>query len=65
VLLEPGCVREQVERPLAVECAGALARGQSVVDWQRRSGRADNARIVMTIDASVHRARLRSALGLT
>jgi purine nucleosidase len=64
VLLAPGCVLDQVERPLAIECAGALARGQSVVDWRRRSGRPDNARIVTRVDASVHRARLRSALGL-
>jgi purine nucleosidase len=64
VLLEPGCVLAQVDRPLAVETAGALARGQSVVDWQRRSGRPDNARVVMTIEQATHRRRLRSALGL-
>lgn len=64
VLLEPGCVLEQAERPLAVETAGTLARGQSVVDWRRRSGRADNARIVLEIDQAVHRQRLRGALGL-
>lgn len=64
VVLEPGCVLEQIERPMAVETAGAQARGQSVVDWQRRSGRPDNARIVMKVDQDAHRRRLRAALGL-
>lgn len=62
VLLEPGAVLESVSRPLAVETTGALARGQTVVDWTRRSGRPDNARIVTAVDDAAHRRRLRAAL---
>lgn len=64
VLLEPAAVLASVTRPVAVETAGALARGQTVVDWNRRSGRPDNARIVTALDDEAHRRRLRMALGL-
>lgn len=51
-VLEPGCVAEWAERPVAVELDGRLTRGATVVDWQRRSGAADNARIAMRFDQS-------------
>jgi purine nucleosidase len=49
-VLEPGCVVEWAERPVAVELDGHLTRGATVVDWQRRSGAADNAKIAMRFD---------------
>lgn len=64
VVLDATAVTERHTRPLLVELTGAVARGQTVVDWQRRSGRPDNADIVMTVDIQRHRALLRLALGL-
>lgn len=64
VVLDAAAVLERHARPLQVELAGPLARGQTIVDWQRRSGRPDNADIVMAVDIQRHRALLRLALGL-
>jgi purine nucleosidase len=41
--LAPEATLEMVERPVAVELAGSLARGATVVDWERRQGWPDNA----------------------
>ena len=49
-VLDPACVVEWAERPVAVELDGRLTRGATVVDWQRRSGAPDNARIAMRFD---------------
>lgn len=48
--LEPEGVRETAERPLQVELAGSLTRGATVTDWNRQTGRADNARILIGYD---------------
>lgn len=48
--LQPKGALEMVERPLAVEVAGIHTRGATVVDWNRQSGRADNAAILMRYD---------------
>ncbi len=48
--LRPEGAQELVERPVAVELAGTLTRGATVVDWNRQHGRADNARILMRYD---------------
>lgn len=63
-VLQPDAVSEQVARPVAIELAGALTRGQSVVDWRRRTGRPDNADVVMAVDLDRHRALIRAALGI-
>lgn len=62
VALDADSVRGVESRALAVEVAGQLSRGQSVVDWRGRSGRHDNARIVTAVDDARHQARLRAAL---
>lgn len=61
--LEPGTVRQAEARPLAVELEGRHARGATIVDWNRRSGRPDNARIAMALDQGRFEARIRAALG--
>lgn len=64
VVLDEAAALERQSRPLKVELSGALSRGQTVVDWNRRSGRPDNADLVMAVDIQRHRALLRMALGL-
>lgn len=48
--LEPDGATEVAERPVAVELSGSRARGATIVDWQRREGRPDNARILLRYD---------------
>lgn len=57
---EGATVREQ--RPLRVELTGAETRGATVVDWNRRSGRPDNAEILMAYDQAAFEALIRQAL---
>jgi purine nucleosidase len=60
--LAPGAALELVERPVAVELAGGLTRGATVVDWGRRQGRPDNAAILMRYDQAQFEAMVRAAL---
>ena len=48
---------------LAVELEGRHSRGATLVDWQRRTGRPANARIVMEYDQARFEALIRAALG--
>ena len=59
--LDPAAA-EMVERPLAVELAGGHARGATVVDWGRQTGRPDNARILVAYDQGRFEQRIRLAL---
>jgi purine nucleosidase len=61
--LRPDGVRRAEQRALAVELEGRLSRGATVVDWNRRSGRAENARIVLDYDQAAFEAQIRTALG--
>ncbi|HSX62481.1 MAG TPA: nucleoside hydrolase [Tahibacter sp.] len=63
VVLEPGCVRRAEHRHVAIELAGALTRGATVVDWDGRSGKPPNARIVLELDQSRFEAMIAAALG--
>jgi purine nucleosidase len=63
VALEPGGVTDWVERPVAIELAGTLTRGATVVDWDRRGGAADPVRIARRFDPLRFEARLAAALG--
>lgn len=63
VALEPGGVLRAEERYLAVELEGRLSRGATLVDWQRRTGRPENARILHDYDQARFEARIRAALG--
>ncbi len=61
--LQPDGVAHAEDRFLAVELEGRLSRGATLVDWQRRTGRPANARIVMDYDQARFEAQLRAALG--
>jgi purine nucleosidase len=50
------------ERPVVVDLAHGAARGLTAVDWDRRFGAADNARILLDYDQAAFEARVRSAL---
>ncbi len=63
LLVAPEGVRERAVRPLRVELTGSETRGATVVDWNRRSGRPDNAEILMTYDQAAFEALIRKALG--
>lgn len=60
--LDPGGALEMADRPLQVETGHGLARGMTVVDWNRRGGGADNAAILLAYDQARFEARLRRAL---
>ncbi len=62
MLVAPEGVRERTLRPLRVELTGAETRGATVVDWNRRSGRPDNADILMAYDQAAFEAMIRRAL---
>ena len=61
--LQPEGALETSTRPLQVELAGGVTRGATVVDWDRRGGRPDNAAILMRYDQHRFQALLRGALG--
>ncbi|MEP6485004.1 MAG: nucleoside hydrolase [Rudaea sp.] len=52
VALEPDIVRKSERRHVAIELTGALTRGATVVDWDRRLGHSENAEIVLDLDQS-------------
>lgn len=60
--LEPEGVLEVLERPLAVELEGRHSRGATIVDWNRRHGRRDNANILMRYDQARFEALIERAL---
>lgn len=61
--LQPDGVRRAETRYLGVELEGRLSRGATLVDWQGRSGRPANARIVLDYDQARFEAQIRAALG--
>ncbi len=62
-VLEPEHALETMDRALAVELAGEHARGMTVVDWLARTGRAANARILISYDRSRFEQLIRTAVG--
>lgn len=60
--LEPDGARETVARPLAVELAGRLTRGVTVIDWNRQGGAADNVAILRHYDQARFHALVAAAL---
>ncbi len=65
VVLEPDGVREWQARPASVEMAGVHTRGATIVDWDRRSGLPDNARIALSYDRARFEQLVRNALGVS
>jgi purine nucleosidase len=62
--LEPAGAREMVERPLAVEAGHGMARGATIVDWNRLGGRPDNAAILVRYEQARLEGLVRRGLGL-
>lgn len=62
VALQPDGVVAADERPVVVELEGRHYRGATRVDWERRGGAADNARIVGQYDPARFRELVRGAL---
>lgn len=60
--LQPHGAQSLIERPVAVELAGTLTRGATIVDWNRQHGRPDNARILMRYDQQLFEQLIQDAL---
>jgi purine nucleosidase len=63
VALDADLVAKAETRHVAVNLADGLARGATLVDWDRRSGAEPNARIVMSVDHGRFEALVAKALG--
>ncbi|WP_045728153.1 nucleoside hydrolase [Xanthomonas sp. GPE 39] len=61
--LQPDGAEQVQSRPLQIELSGAHTRGATLVDWQRRLGRPDNAQILIRYDPSCFLVQVRAALG--
>jgi len=60
--LEPEGATELVDRPVVVELGHGHARGMTVVDWNRQSGRTDRFRILMRYHQARFEGLIRAAL---
>ena len=60
--LQPEGATEMVERPVVVELEGRHTRGATVVDWNRQTGRPDNARVLLRYDQTRFQGLIRAAL---
>lgn len=60
--LQPDGATRLAERPVQVELGGALTRGATVTDWNRQTGRPDNARILLGYDQARFEALVEAAL---
>ncbi len=63
VALEPDIVRRAENHHVDIELTGTSTRGATIVDWEDRSGRPANARIVLDVDQVRFEALVASALG--
>lgn len=63
VVLEPERVAQWEARPVAIETGGMHSRGATIVDWDRRGGAPDNARIALEFPRERFEALIRRALG--
>ena len=63
--LQPEGVVEEASRPLVVELGHGPARGMTVVDWQRQTGDADNATILMRYEQGGFERMVEAALAAT
>jgi purine nucleosidase len=60
--LDPAGATGLTAGPVGVELEGAMARGATLVDWNRQTGRPDNARILLEYDQSRFESLIRAAL---
>lgn len=61
--LQPGHVEHAESRSIDVVLGDPVARGTTVVDWQRQLGRPDRARILLRYEQSAFEGLVRAALG--
>ena len=62
--LEPDSATRVEARPLMVEMTGTHTRGATIIDWNRQTGKKDNAQLLIGYDQQRFEARVRAALGL-
>lgn len=60
--LHPDGATELAERPLGVELVGTLTRGATITDWNRQTGRPDNARLLLRYDQARFEDLVKAAL---
>lgn len=63
VVLDPSIVTSAQDHHVGIELTGSLTRGATVVDWEDRTGRPSNARIVLGVDQVRFEAMVARALG--
>ncbi len=63
VAIAPDLITDSCQRRVDIELDGRLTRGATVVDWEARSGRPANARLVLDVDRDAYAAMVRRALG--
>jgi purine nucleosidase len=61
-VLEPEGALQVEARAVSIELGGQLTRGATVVDWEARSGRPANARILMRYEQARFQRMIRTAL---
>ncbi|MFT4248043.1 MAG: nucleoside hydrolase [Pseudomonas sp.] len=61
-VLRPEAATRLETRPVAIELSGHFTRGATVVDWNRQSGAADNASLLIGYDQAVFQGLVRDAL---
>lgn len=64
VVLVPDIATEVHGRAAFIELQGEYTRGATIVDWDRRSTRAANARVVTVVDQARFEAMIRATLGV-
>jgi purine nucleosidase len=60
--LHPAGATRVESRPFAVELTGTLTRGATITDWNRQTGRPDNARLLLGYDQARFEALVQAAL---
>lgn len=63
VAIAPQIVTDSVHHRVDIELDGRLTRGATVVDWESRSPRAANARLILDVDREAYAAMVKRALG--
>ena len=63
VAIAPDIITDSVQRRVDIELDGRLTRGATVVDWESRSDRPANARLVLEVDREAYAGMVRRALG--
>ena len=61
--IAPDDITDSVQRGVYNELDGRLTRGATVVDWESRSDRPANARLVLEVDREAYAGMVRRALG--